>query len=153
VETLRLPLRGSRGAQRSGGGPTLSNDVLNDAFKVPKDILSSHANCPHTLPRQPTIASSVMRRFKIVAQIIDFNAKLRAVTVEVQHIRTGRVLVPKAQPCFLFTQRPPQESLRQRHFGTQLTGASDRVFGASELQRPLRQPCGLTPPPSGEELL
>jgi hypothetical protein len=83
------------------------NDVLYNTLQIPQYILRADPNGPHTLPSQPTIANSVMRYPEMVALIIDFDAELGAIAVEIQHVRTCRVLVAEAETCLFLAQSSP----------------------------------------------
>ena len=131
-----LPLRGSRCAQRIGGGPSLRNYVRDHAFEISKHVAGAHADGPHTLRGKPAITALVPYGSEIMSLAVDFNAKFCLMTVEVEDIGARGMLPTKPQIRFLESELSPENPLRERHGRAKLSRSFLRLLWSGEFHTP-----------------
>ncbi|KTF69932.1 hypothetical protein ATB93_06580 [Sphingomonas sp. WG] len=126
--------------------------MAHHAFGVVQNVRCRVAEDAHALCFQPCVAGGVALRAVAAGMgfAIHFDREMGWGAVEVQHVRTGRVLLAEAQTRFVLAQREPKGDFRRGHFFAQAFGVAAGIIGTSQAHRfPPPPPPAAAPPPGG----
>jgi len=100
-----------------GFGTTFEKNKIQNAIEVLQHVRRRNSHGSDFRLSKPLVASSVACWCvpEPMNCAVHFDAQARMLAIEVQHIRTGRVLSPELQPVGARAQVLPENDFRQRH--------------------------------------
>jgi len=121
-----------------GSGTTFVNDQLQHTIEILEHIACGNSNRPNACLRQPLVAIRVGTRSiaKIVTCTVYLDAQARSVAIEIEHVRTGGMLLPKFEAIRPLPQMLPQHDLREAHLPSEFASPFDIPSRASEHSPP-----------------
>jgi hypothetical protein len=100
---------------RDGGGVRFGRYVLNYALEIRQYVLRGYPQGSNAPRRKPSITCLVVPHSEVVWLPVDLDAQLMLIAIEVEDVRTCRMLSSETQSHFVLPQNAPQEPFGQRH--------------------------------------
>jgi hypothetical protein len=108
-------------------------DSRNDHRGTVLDIVYREAQDLDPFAQKPGIAAGIAIFVLVMSRSIDLDAKVRACAVEIENVRSDRVLSPKVEADRIVMQQKPKCSLGPRHRAAQLLSAVSNEIGRAHL--------------------